>query len=240
MELEPTTSFRPPPGVHGVAARLRHVLYRLSEHFVDWRYGIRSDAEVKTAQFGVTDPACHHYTPINFLRFRQIMREVPVRAGEDVFVDYGSGMGRAVILAAATYPFRRVLGVELSPELHAIAQENVRRARPRLRCRDVALHAADARAFPVPPDVTVFFFYQPFGPEILGQVFDNIYRSMLAAPREVTIIYAAPDGELCLDQVPALPPWEEQRRHVTLGRKSQVVLCVCRVPSPATATVPAG
>ena len=48
-----------------------------------------------------------------------------------VFVDFGSGKGR-VVMIAASFPFKAVIGVELSSELHQIAMENVRRAAPRL------------------------------------------------------------------------------------------------------------
>jgi hypothetical protein len=40
------------------------------------------------------------------------------------FVDYGSGMGKALLLAS-NYPFRRVTGVEFSSERHAIAERNM-------------------------------------------------------------------------------------------------------------------
>jgi tRNA1(Val) A37 N6-methylase TrmN6 len=38
-------------------------------------------------------------------------------------VDYVSGMGK-VLLLAARYPFRRVTGMEFSAELHKIAERN--------------------------------------------------------------------------------------------------------------------
>jgi cyclopropane fatty-acyl-phospholipid synthase-like methyltransferase len=48
----------------------------------------------------------------DYRSFRRVMRHIGVRE-QDVFLDYGSGLGR-VLLMAAQYPFRRVLGVELS------------------------------------------------------------------------------------------------------------------------------
>ena len=41
------------------------------------------------------------------------------------FVDLGSGKGRTLLMAS-DYPFRRIIGVELLPSLHQIAQENLR------------------------------------------------------------------------------------------------------------------
>jgi tRNA G46 methylase TrmB len=57
----------------------------------------------------------------------------------DVFVDVGSGMGR-VVLQAARYSFRKVIGVEISETLHGIAWENIDRNRQRLRCGDIELY----------------------------------------------------------------------------------------------------
>jgi hypothetical protein len=44
------------------------------------------------------------------------------------FIDIGSGKGR-VLLLAAEFPFRKIVGVEFSPELHATAQRNLTRLR---------------------------------------------------------------------------------------------------------------
>ena len=61
-----------------------------------------------------------------------------------VFVDLGSGKGRTLLLASE-YPFRRIVGVELSPKLHRIAKTNVEKFRSEeQRCRTFALHCMDA------------------------------------------------------------------------------------------------
>ncbi len=43
-----------------------------------------------------------------------------------VFVDFGFGKGTALLLATE-FPFKRIIGVEFSPELHRIAEENIKR-----------------------------------------------------------------------------------------------------------------
>ena len=44
----------------------------------------------------------------------------------DVLLDYGSGKGRVLVWAAASFPLRRIIGVELDPQLHALAEANIR------------------------------------------------------------------------------------------------------------------
>jgi len=112
-------------------------------------------------------------------------------SAHDVFVDFGSGMGR-VVLQAARYPFKRVIGVELSGELHRIAQENIRRTRRRLRCRNVELVRADVLEYEVPDDVTVAYFYNPFTGDIFAEIIRRLAVSVERNPREVRIIYAYP------------------------------------------------
>jgi hypothetical protein len=111
---------------------------------------------------------------------------------EDVLVDFGSGMGRAVYVAARHYPFRRVIGVELVPEFNAVAAENVRRMRSKLRCQDVKLVTGDATEFEVPDDMTYAYFFNPFTGELFANVFRNILASLERRPRTITICYANP------------------------------------------------
>ena len=58
-----------------------------------------------------------------------MLDRVVVDPATTTFVDLGCGKGR-VVLAAAQRPFRRVVGVEISTELAAIARANVDAYRP--------------------------------------------------------------------------------------------------------------
>ena len=198
---------------------LRRFAHHSVERLNDWRYGIVSDAQIFLGQFGITDPACHQYNATSYVRFRQLMKLINIRPGEDVFLDYGSGMGRAVFLAA-TYPFRRVIGVELIPELHAQARQNIESARRRLRCRDVKLVNIDAREYQVPGDVTVVYFWNPFSGHVLCEALGNIRKSVLENPRRVTMIFLSPTGTSSVDQIKSQVPWLSELQRVTLGPNS--------------------
>jgi precorrin-6B methylase 2 len=203
-------------------------LSRFSERFFEWWYGIETDADIRRSELGLTDPESEHYNATPYIRFRQMMKLIQIRPGEDVFLDFGSGMGRIVVLAA-TYPFRRVIGIELTEKLHRVAQENVRRASTRLRCRNIELHQMDARSFRVPPDVTVVYFWNPFGGVMLEKVFTNIRESVLASPRTVTIIYLHPSGVTALDKIKPRLPWLKERQRVNFGASSVTVIYTCSV-----------
>ena len=62
------------------------------------------------------DPACVDYDPIGYRTCRRALGMIDVDPATDVFVDYGCGKGRVVVLAARR-KFQRVIGVELSAEL---------------------------------------------------------------------------------------------------------------------------
>ena len=108
------------------------------------------------------------------------------------FVDIGSGKGRALMMASA-YPFQKIIGVELLPELHRIAQENIQRyANPAKRCQDLETLCGDATSFDFPTDPLVVYMFHPLPEGRFTTVIDNLERSWQETPRPVYVIYANP------------------------------------------------
>ncbi len=116
-----------------------------------------------------------HYEAVPVPAFRSLMAQVPdpvVRTS--VFVDVGAGMGRALMLASE-YPFRQIVGIEISPGLLGIAKENVAKAYDlATRCRNVRLFRADARRRAFPRGDLVVFLYNPFDGDALEAVLDRL------------------------------------------------------------------
>ena len=106
----------------------------------------------------------------------------------DTFVDFGCGKGR-VVHQAAKRPFRRVIGVEISPALAEIARANLATRRHQHRCPNVEIVVADAKEFPVPDDLTIAYFWHPFTGETLEAVLRGIVDSIDRHPRRVRLIY---------------------------------------------------
>ncbi len=146
---------------------------------------------------GIDAPGRVRYEPSGWLDLRRVLRPHEVEP-DDVFLDLGSGKGR-IVLQAARYPFRRVIGVELSASLGRIAAANVAARRDELRCADVKLVTADATRYAIPDDVTVVYLYNPFRGAVFASVVDRLVESLDRAPRPLRIIYRTPlEEELLL------------------------------------------
>jgi SAM-dependent methyltransferase len=138
------------------------------------------------------------YQPTEPAAFREMMdalktaalREQPdFNFADFTFLDLGSGKGRTLLMAS-DYPFRRIVGVELLPSLHAIAQENLAKYKSESqRCFALESVCADATVFPLPEDLLVIFLFNPFPESGMWQVMRNLERSLHAYPRPAYVVY---------------------------------------------------
>jgi SAM-dependent methyltransferase len=174
----------------GPRATARYAAARLWEGYYEWRFDVRTRGYFTAAQLGNPSPHADVYYPSDYRCLFRALRQVPIDPQRDVFLDFGCGMGRALVVAS-TFPFRRVVGVEWSPQLAAIARDNLRRAK-RARCRAAEVIVADAAAFAVPSDASVLFLYAPFDGPVLEAALQAIQRSLAQAPRRMTVIFKNP------------------------------------------------
>jgi hypothetical protein len=107
-------------------------------------------------------------------------------------VDLGCGKGRALLLASR-FPFKQIIGVELSPQLHHTSLLNVGRFQSEWqRCTNIVSLCENATAFTFPPVNTVLYLFNPFGAGTLRSVVANLESSLRANPRRVYVIYVKP------------------------------------------------
>jgi SAM-dependent methyltransferase len=171
----------------GLRKGLRYASHRIYEAFHEWRRGIRTYGLISPADLGFSNPDIIEYTPVTYSCFGRLITRITIDRRRDVFLDYGCGKGRAIILAAA-YPFRRIVGVELSPTLAQMARENVARVSGKLACKDIEIVTTDATLYTNLDDVTVIFMYNPFRGAVLSRVIANIRESLLNHQRNLTIV----------------------------------------------------
>jgi SAM-dependent methyltransferase len=109
----------------------------------------------------------------------------------DVFVDFGCGKGR-VVHQAARRPFRRVVGVEISPALAEVARANLAARRHQHRCRQAEIVVSDVMQFPIPDDLTIAYVFHSFRGEVLETMLRGMVESIDRQPRRVRLIYVYP------------------------------------------------
>lgn len=120
------------------------------------------------------------------------------------FVDLGCGKGRP-LLVASEFPFRDLVGVELSPPLAADARENGAILHRKFPERvPVRVEVGDAGAFPFPGGNLVVFLYNPFGEEVMANVVAGIDAALATEDRRLFVVYYNPVYGACFDASRAL------------------------------------
>ena len=128
------------------------------------------------------------YIPSPAKLFSAAMGALPSDLTSLVFVDFGCGKGWAM-LRAANYGFKRIVGVEFSPELTAIGQRNLQTYKSKTGDGRLTMHEGNAAQFEIPDEPCVLYFFNPFGIEVASIVFERITASWRARPRPIYVIW---------------------------------------------------
>lgn len=188
-------------GVLGTLQLVPKNLRHLAEVWVDERYdrlrGIRTAGYRELDELSIASPNKAYgirYQPTTHRRLVAMFANLPPDLADFTFVDLGCGRGR-VLLFAARFNFRRIVGVEFSEELHRSAVENLAVADPGRVCRDIRALHQDASAFALPEGPLVLYLFDPFRDRVMRQVLENIRSAYQAAPRKIIVLYLAPVHE---------------------------------------------
>ena len=204
-----------------------HSLYRS----VDRRLGIDTADEVPVEELDVDaslKPEIVEYMPTSPVVFASTISRLPIDFGEFVFVDFGSGKGRALFLAAML-GFKRMIGVELSHALAEQARANV----PGFSAatgnrRPVEIVEQNATEFQLPPEPCLLYFFNPFGPRLMREVIAQIESSIESNPRRLLVIYNNPQHPECFAESRYL-----KLTHETPGERSWLIYESCTPGSQA-------
>jgi precorrin-6B methylase 2 len=168
-----------------------HYLAQAGELFLRWRYGLDTSGFVYLDKFGLQSPERIWYDPSNMFGIQRALRTLDIKK-TDVFIDFGSGKGGAVFIAALKFPFKKVLGVELSEEFNHIARSNIEKNRRHLSCKNVAFITSDILEFKIPDEVTVAYFYCPIIGKSFKKMIDRLIESVDQSPRLLRLVYNFP------------------------------------------------
>lgn len=206
-----------PMTVLSVAARLaghvgwdfgsRPEFLAFKDRAIDRRFCISTVGKVATCDLDVAQSQQEHAIqcqPTSSLDLAILLSCLIQQADLRAFtcVDFGSGKGRAVLMASE-FPFRSVVGVEFSAALHQIACKNITAFQSPLQmCHDVTSLCQDAAEFRLPDGPIMAFFFNPFDAVVLKRVLGNIEASVEANPRDVLCIYHNPVHRELFDDSP--------------------------------------
>ena len=136
-----------------------------------------------------------HYTATPSESVHNAMRALPEDLADFTFVDLGCGKGR-VLLIAADYAFKEIIGVEFARELVDIARVNCQRV------QRVKVVVEDAAKFKLPRGKLVVYMFNPFGDPVMHAVIRNLLRHDEVA----YVIYYNPLCEQLFDREPRFLP----------------------------------
>ena len=132
------------------------------------------------------------YQPTDPGLFAEMIASLPIDLREFTFVDLGSGKGRTLLMAS-DYPFRRIVGVELLPALHQVAQENLACYKSASqKCFTLEAVCGDATDFLFPAEPLVLYLFNPLPESGLRRVMASLAQSLSAHPRAVYVLYHNP------------------------------------------------
>ena len=188
------------PGVRQV----RELQVYLENCWFDWRRRVDTAPEPRGRNSELSeDDLNFRYSPTRPKWVRRTLGHLPIACRSNyTFIDFGSGKGRILIMAAEM-GFKRVYGIELRRPLHECACRNFTRVRNGDGPDLVSLNM-DATGYVFPEDNLVLFFFNPFGAEVMAKVLQNLDASLDRRARDVWLVL---HGSLCAhlaDQDPRL------------------------------------
>jgi SAM-dependent methyltransferase len=158
----------------------------------DWEHGVNTTSATVTWRDRLLGVLHSPYQPTEPALLHEMLETLPIDFSEFTFIDLGSGKGRTLLMAS-DYPFRRIVGVELLPELNRVALENMRDySNPSQKCFALKTICADARNFEFPAEPTVLYLFNPLPESGLVTVIRKLEQSLLIHPRPAFVLYHNP------------------------------------------------
>jgi predicted RNA methylase len=164
-----------------------------SDSEFDAQHGTDTAGSVEPGDLGIGNAESRklaiRYLPSPWRVTSWMLERIGVDPREYSLIDLGCGKGR-VLLVAAQQPFHKIVGVEISTDLAAIARRNIARFRPSSeQVRAIAVENTDVRKFTMPPGNLLIHMYHPFDPAISAAVFARLAAIQDLPQRRVVVAY---------------------------------------------------
>ncbi len=166
---------------------------RFGDADYDWDYRVNTTSGAVGWRDRLLGVFYSLYQPTEPAAFREMLealeQHTQLSFPDFTFVDLGSGKGRTLLMAS-DYPFRRIIGVELLPALHGIAQQNLSAYKSASqKCFALESICADATAFLFPRGPLVVYLFNPLLEPGLRRALANLRQTLATNPRPVFVLY---------------------------------------------------
>lgn len=183
-------------GPLGVLRQLPTTIRWAIQRGIDRRSGLDTTEQVLAEDLDIADELkahCRKYEATSSRSLRRMIKALHAHLFEDfVFIDIGCGKGR-MLLTAATLPFKRIIGIEISPNLCRIANQNIATmAKTNPTHAPIDVVCQDALTYSLPDENCVIYMFNPMSLEMMSELCKNIDTWLLKHDRLLYIIYYNP------------------------------------------------
>ena len=185
---------------------LSHFIYSLKHRgfgstcsmgFREWQkereLGIHTFGDLETSELSIDSASKadgHLYQPSSSIIFEKAMNKLPFNFSEKVFLDIGSGKGRALILAAEA-GFKKVIGIEYANELNDIAYTNIETVKGRFPKTEFLIEECDALTYTIPEEVDVIYLFNPFDEHATLELTKQL-KPVFSRSKPIYLVYVNP------------------------------------------------
>jgi len=170
------------------------ILCFIEDFSFDFKYGTNTMSPVRLCALNIKSEnkiKGFKYRPTRAKPFKKLMTTLDF-PDDSVFVDFGAGKGR-VILLASQYRFKRVVGIEFSPQLCKEARKNFAIFKKKSKTFDqVEIIESDVVDYEIGDDENVFFLFNPFNGTVMNRLLRNLAISLEKKKRKIWLIYNHP------------------------------------------------
>ena len=194
--------------------------WRSGGRSLDRKLGIRTNEFIDKEKSGVPEGSVEtseHHVAVNPRVFRSALAATGVDFPDFVFVDVGSGLGRAVILATR-FGFKKIIGVEISKKLNDRAIENLVTFSKKAGKTPCELLNMDALDYELPNQNLCIHINRPFSHELMAAFLEKIERSLSECPRKIVVVSVFLFEPWVFEKAPSLKLTKQTLFHDRLHR----------------------
>jgi 16S rRNA G966 N2-methylase RsmD len=171
--------------------------YIISDLLFDRRYQIDTINTKRLDDMDIDSPnkaSGTYYEGVNAYVFQKVFSGLQIDVSQSCFVDYGSGKGKAMCLAAEM-GFKKVIGIEFSLDLVETCKQNIKIFKQKSASKsEFDIIHMDATEYTLPSAANVLSFFNPFNEAVTHKVIEKIMQSYTQTPRTIWVVHLYPQG----------------------------------------------